>query len=287
MHEFAFHTPATLPEVFEVLERHGDDARLLAGGAILVTLLKQRLAQPGHVISLGGVAGLSGVQARYDGLHLGAMTTQRAAETSSLVRSGWPLLAEAYRRVATVRIRSQATVGGGLAHADPNQDPPPALLVLGARVTLASATGERQVAVSGLWTGYLETSIQPGEVLTALSVPPQPPGGWAYVKFLPRTEDDYATVSVATLVQVDSSGVCADARIAVGSAGPTPTRAAKAEALLRGVRPTESLMRQAADQAREEVDPIPDFRGSAEYKRDMAAVFVRRALQQALGRGGR
>ncbi|MBM3946916.1 MAG: xanthine dehydrogenase family protein subunit M, partial [SAR202 cluster bacterium] len=217
----------------------------------------------------------------------GAMTTQRSVETSSLVRSGWPLLAEAYRRVATVRIRNQATVGGGLAHADPNQDPPPALLVLDASVTLASATGDRTVPVSALWTGYLETSIRPGEVLTGVTVPPQSSGGWAYLKFLPRTEDDYATVSVATLVQLDQAGVCSDARVAVGSAGPTPIRAVKAEALLRGERPSDTLLRQVAEQAREEVDPIADFRGSAEYKRDMAAVFVRRALQQAVERAGR
>lgn len=283
MHDFAYHAPATLPEALELLDRYGEDARVIAGGTALVTLMKQRLSQPGHLVSLANVGALLGVRLQGDGLHLGAMVTQRDVETSPQVQSAWPLLAETYRRVATVRIRNLATVGGGLAHGDPNQDPPPTLMVLDARVTLASSRGSRTIPVGELWTGYFETALQPGEVVTELIVPPPPVGnGSAFLKFLPRTEDDYATVSVAALVQRDASGTCQDVRIALGSAGPTAVKVTRAEAVLRGKQPTDALISQAADRVREEVDPITDVRGSAAYKRDMAAVFVRRALQQAV-----
>jgi carbon-monoxide dehydrogenase medium subunit len=283
MHDFTFHSPTSLEEAFDLLDRHREDARLIAGGTALLLLMKQRLTQPRHLISLAAIAGLDRLEVKDGALHIGSTCSHRAVETSPLVQRGWPLLAETYRHVATVRIRNAATVGGGLAHADPNQDPPPSLIVLGASVQIRSRRGERTLPVEALATGYYETALQPGEVLTGVVVPPLPPaGGTAFIKLLPRTADDYATVSVAALVRLDPQGRCQEARVALGSAGPVPVRARRTEDALQRQRLTPTVIREAAELTKEAVDPLDDFRGSASYKRDMAAVMTRRALEGAL-----
>lgn len=291
MKEFAFHAPDTLQEAADLLGRYGEDAKLLAGGTALMLLLKQSLVQPERLVSLHRVGEARHMERRGDTLHAGALVSQRELETSPLVRREWPLLAEAYRRVATVRIRNAATVGGGLAHGDPSLDPPPALLILGASVRLLSTRGERVVPLSELYVDYYETTIEPDELVTELLVPAQPAGSsWAYLKFLPRTADDYATVAVAALGRM-SDGTVEEARVALGSAGPTPVRAYGAEEAIRGESPGPGAIDTAARTVADVVDPLDDVRGSADYKREMAVVFTRRALgrvlagSEAAGRG--
>ena len=280
--DFEYHEPRSLEEALALLADHGDDARLVAGGTALVIFIKQRLAQPGHLVSLARIPGLDGITANGAELSIGAMCTHRAVETSPLVQERASLVSDTYARVATVRIRNMATVGGGLVHGDPNQDPPPSLIALNASVVLASKGGERTVPVDELFLDYFETAIQPGEVLTELRVPVPPPNaGSAFLKFLPRTADDYATISAAAVLQVAADDLCEDARVAIGSAGVTPIRATSAESVLRGQRLTDELLQEAAATVKEQVDPLNDPRGSAEYKRDMAEVFARRALEQA------
>jgi len=283
MNPFAYHTPETQQEVLTLLHEHGDEAKLMAGGTALVIMMKQRLVMPETLISLHRLRGLEAVRQVNGELHLDALLTHRAAETSSLVRARLPVLAETYRHVATVRIRNVATVGGALAHADPNQDPPVTLLALDARVQLTSVDGRREVPLTDFFTDYYETVLRPDELLTAIRVPiPPPHTGSAYVKFLPRTADDYATVGVAATVRLDpATGTCQDCRIALGSVGSTPLRALQAEGVVRGQRLTPALLREAGAVAQQQTDPISDTRGSAEYKRAMAGVFVRRALEQA------
>ena len=283
MHDFQFHQPATLAEALALRETYGEDARLLAGGTALVLQMKQRFSQPGQIISLRRLPGLAAITAAEDGgVQIGALCTQRQAEISPLLRERAALAAQAYQQVATPRIRSMATVGGGLAHGDPNQDPPPALMALDATVVLTSAGGERIVPVADLFRDYFETDVRPGEIITGLIIPPVPAGaGAAYLKFLPRTADDYATVSVAAVIIPDAAGHCHDARIALGSVGLTPIRVTVVEDLLRGQPLTESNIRAAAAIVPDLVDPLDDHRGSAEYKREMAAVFTRRAVMQA------
>jgi carbon-monoxide dehydrogenase medium subunit len=176
-----------------------------------------------------------------------------------------------------------ATVGGALAHADPNQDPPVTLLALDASVELRSAGGQRVVPLGAFFRDYYETALEPGELVTGVTVPPLPPGsGAAFIKFLPRSADDYATVAVAAIVTLEAGGErCREARIALGSVAPTPLRAQAAEALLRGGRLDERMLEAAGEAAKGEVDPLTDHRGSAEYKREMTAVMVGRALTQA------
>ena len=200
------------------------------------------------------------------------------------MRTHIPLLTETFQQVASIRIRTVATVGGALAHADPNQDPPPALLVLDARVCLRSQQRDREVAISDFFTGYYETVMEPDELITAVVIPSQPAGsGAAFLKFLPQTHDDYATVAVAARVTVDSDRII-DARVALGAVATTPIRTTAVENALRGETPTSAVFREAAALVAEAVDPTSDFRGSAAYKRDMAAVFVQRALVQAVER---
>ena len=280
---FTYLEPASVDEVLELLARYGDEAKLIAGGTGLVNLMKQRLVQPTYLIGLRRVPRLSEVQ--HDGdLRIGALCTHRTIETSSLVRTHVPLLTETFQQVASVRIRTVATVGGALAHADPNQDPPPALLVLDARVHLRSQQRDREVAINDFFTGYYETVMEPDELITAVVIPPQPTGsGTAFLKFLPQTHDDYATVAVAARVTVDNDRI-RDARVALGAVATTPIRATAVENALRGETLTPAVLREAAALVAEAVDPTSDFRGSAAYKREMAVVFVQRALAQAVAR---
>ena len=291
MIDFEYHSPASLDEALELLDRYGGNARVMSGGTALTLAMKLGDAQPGHVVGLRRVPGLDAIARENDGngaVRIGALCTPRRVETDPLVRETLPLVADVYGRIATPRIRNMATVGGGLAHGDPIQDPPPPLIALGASVVLASPQGERVAPLEGFFLGWRETALRPGEILTGLIIPPAPPGsGAAYLKFLPRTADDYATVSAAAIVTPGEGSVCQDIRIVLGSAGPTPTRAAQAEDLLRGRELTDANIRACAAAAREAVDPPDDFRGSAEYKTDMAEVFTRRAIEQALASIGK
>lgn len=283
MRPFVYQTPETLDEVLALLHAHGDEAKIIAGGTALVLMLKQRLVAPEVLISLHRLRGLDTMTAENGMIHLGARVTHRAAETSSLLRAQVPVLAETYQRVATVRIRNAATVGGALAHADPNQDPPVTLLALDARVQLVAQGGSREVPLTDFFTDYYETVLRPDELLTEIRIPqPQPHTGSTHLKFLPRSADDYATVGVAATVRLDPvTATCQECRIVMGSVGLTPLRARQAEAVLTGQALSPELLREAAAVAQDLTDPISDTRGSATYKRAMAGVFVRRAVEQA------
>ena len=285
MNSFDYHAPSSLAETFELLAKYAEDAHLMAGGTALVLLLQQGLVQPGHVIGLRDVAELRSGVRRLDGggLQIGALTTHRQAERAAEVQAYCPALADTFARVATVRIRNQATVGGNLAHADPAQDPPPMLMALGGSARVASSSGSRSIPLDEFFVDYFETALQPGEVLLAVDLPPLPAGTRVtYKKFLPRTQDDYATVSVAAALRVGDGARCAEIRIALGAAATTPVRARKVEDALRGQQLTPDSIKEAAALVRDEVDPLDDLRGSAAYKREMARVWTQRALIELL-----
>jgi aerobic carbon-monoxide dehydrogenase medium subunit len=284
MTPFEYRTPKNLKEVHSTLKEFGADAKLIAGGTALVIMMKQRLVRPSCLVSLGSVRGLNGIEVKDGGLSIGGLATHRAVEDSALVRRRLPMLAETYHHVATLRVRNMATVGGGLAHADPNMDPPPSLIALGATVKATSPNGSRTIPLDEFFKDYYETVLNPDEIITEVMVPKVLPNtGAAYIKFLPRTADDYATVSAAAVLILDKTlKSIADVRIALGSVGVTPIRATAAEAVLRGQPLKTEAFAEAGEKAKEAVDPVSDFRGSAAYKKDMAAVFVRRALEKAL-----
>jgi carbon-monoxide dehydrogenase medium subunit len=283
MNAFDYRAPRAVDEALAILGEYGEDARVIAGGTALVTMMRQQLVRPGCLVSLRDVQGLDRIEATNGALRLGALVTHREAEVSPLVRERLPVLSETFRRVATVRIRHMATIGGALAHADPNQDPPVTLLALGARVEIRGAGGLRELPLEEFFRDYYESALEPGELVTAVTVPVLPArSGATFLKFLPRTVDDYATVAVAATVTLEPDGErCREARIALGSVGVTPLRGRAAEALLSGERMGPSLLRAAGEAAKGEVDPLSDHRGSAAYKREMAAVMVGRALGQA------
>jgi aerobic carbon-monoxide dehydrogenase medium subunit len=277
---YAYREVGSTVEAVEALGRAGPDATLMAGGTALVLLLRQGLVRPPMIISLRRATDLMGVRSQPDGgIEIGALTTHSDVEGSTVVQRYSPTLAAAFGQIATIRIRNQATLGGNLVHADPAQDPPPILLALGASAVLAGPTGSRTVPLDEFFVDYFETVVQPGEVLTAVRLPPLPEGAaTTYVKFLPNSKEDYATVAVAARLTRDGRGRCTEVRIALGGVGMTPIRAHSAEKALVGQEVTDETAADAAALLDDDIDPLDDTRGSADYKRQMARVWVRRAL---------
>lgn len=281
MRLFEYHRPTTVGETAALMAELGDETALLAGGTSLMNLAKLGLAEPEHVIALRDVDELYGLEGDpVQGLRLGAMTTLRDVETSGLVRRLAPGLAEAAHHVATVRIRNQATVGGNLVHADPNQDLPPMLMVYDAVARITGPSGVREVPVSDMFVGFFESVLEPEEILDSVSVPPAAAGlRSGYLKFLPRTQDDYSTIAVAAGIQL-SDGRIEHARIAVAGGGSTAVRCREAEAALVGNGSDDATLAAAAEIVPGLLDPVTDGRGSSGYKRDMARVCTRRLLQR-------
>lgn len=282
MRPYALHQPESLPEALDLLAEHGDDdTHVIAGGTSMVLLMTMGLLQPERVIALRKIPELRGIAANGDGgLRIGALATHRQLELAPEVHAYAPALSETFGHVATVRIRNQATLGGNLIHADPAQDPPPMLIALDASVTLRSKSGERTLPAEELFVDYLTTRLQPGELLTDVHLPPLAPGTRAtYLKFLPRTADDYATVSVAAALRLDGDGRCEHVRVALGGVAGVPLRARVVEDALVGEQLTDARIAEAAGLVDGIVDPPSDARGSAAYKRRMARVWTERALR--------
>ncbi len=275
--------PRAFVELWDALDRYGEDGRILAGGTALVLFMRQRLLAPVCLINLRRLGDLSGIRENGDGLHIGPLTTHAEAASSPVVAGLYADLAETFRKVATPRIRNVATVGGNLVHGDPHLDPPVTLLALDALVTVNSRTLVRQVPLTELFVDYYETSLRPGEVLTGVSVPSRPPrAGLGFIKFLPRSQDDYAVVDVAAWVRLNADDVLEDVRLAFGSVGPVAFRATAAENLLRGQRLSVQAVDAAGAAAARLADPEDDVRGSAAYKRELVKVLLGRAVDRAV-----
>jgi aerobic carbon-monoxide dehydrogenase medium subunit len=279
LHPFALSEPETVSEAIEILAGVDGEARVIAGGTALVPTMRLGLLRPDRLVSLHRVAALSGIRLDGGALDIGAMTTLSALSRHEAVRSGWPLLGQAAHRVATPAIRSTATLGGNLCYAEAASDPAPALLCLEAQVRVAGPGGERAVPLAGFFTGFYETAVAPGEILTAVRVPAAPSGARSgYVRFCPRSAEDKPLVGVAALFVLDAAKRVAEVRIALGGAAPTPIRARRAESALAGELLTDAAIRAAAEVAAAEADPLSDLMGSAAYRRDMIRVWVRRLL---------
>jgi carbon-monoxide dehydrogenase medium subunit len=281
MRPFEYLEPETLDEALALLADDPEETLVMAGGTSLVILMKQDLVRPTRVLGLRRIAELRAIDEGRDVLALGALATHGALARSRAVRAHAPALASTFAAVATVRIREQATLGGNLAHADPAQDPPVTLLALDGVAVAMSKARTRRIPLDALFVDMFETSLERDELLVRVELPPPPAGARAtYKKFLPATLDDYATVSVAAVIATDPAGVCTHVRIALGGAGPVPLRAHEAQRSLVGRRIDDAAIREAAALAAAATDPIDDLRGSAEYKRAMAAVWTERALRE-------
>jgi aerobic carbon-monoxide dehydrogenase medium subunit len=284
MIRFDYLEPATLAEAFSLLEQHGDSSRVIAGGTSLIIWMRQRLLMPKVVIGLGRIPDFDTISFDpKEGLRIGAGARHRDIELSPAVKQNYPLLHETFRKVAQPRIRNMGTIGGNLAGGDPLTDPGASLIALDAELTLASSNGTRTVSLEDFFVDYYQTALEPGELLTEIQVPPPQRPGWSHIKFTPRSIEDFATVGVAMTLRA-KAGSCEDVRLALNSVASTIIRAKRAEDVLRGHRFTDDLLRQAGEIAASEVDPMDDNRGSADYKRDLVKVLVRRAAEQAIER---
>jgi carbon-monoxide dehydrogenase medium subunit len=265
---FEYVAAESAEHAISLLVARGEDAKLLAGGHSLLPMMKLRLATPEVLIDIGGLTELSGVAADGDELVIGATTRHADLAASQLVRSEAPLLAYAAAQVGDPQIRHRGTIGGSLSHADPAADLPMALVALGGSVVLQGPNGTRTVAADDFFDGYFETAMQPDELLTVVRVPRRPGMPWGYQKFV-RRANDWAIVGVAAI----------DGRIALANMGPTPLRATAAEAALgAGATPAE-----AAVYAAEGTSPGEDMHADREYRRHLAQVLTRRALEHQTG----
>jgi len=275
--EFDYIAPDTLEDAISALKGGGEDAKLLAGGHSLLPLMKLRLAAPSLLVDLRKVPGLDGAARENGGWRIGAMT--RHAE---LERNGeLGVLARAAGTIADPQVRNRGTIGGSLAHGDPASDLPAVLLIADGSVTVRGSGGERSIAAGDLFQDYLETSIAPDEVLTEVRVADLGEYGFGYQKFNRRSED-WAMVAVAAVVKkVDN--VIEDVRVGLTNMGNVPLRAGAVEEALRGQPPDAERIARAAEQAAEGTDPPADLNASADYKRHLARVLTRRALEDAAG----
>jgi len=284
MIRFDYQEPTTLKKVFALMEKYGDDGRVMAGGTSMIIMMRQRLLTPKVVISLERLPKFDKIiYSAKDGLRIGAGARHRDIELSRVVRQHYPLLYETFRKVAQPRIRNMGTVGGNLAAGDPLTDPGASLIALDAEVTLTSSKGQRTLRLDQFFIDYYQTAMESGELLTEIHVPPPTRPGWAHIKFTPRSVEDFATVGVAMTLRT-KDGICEDLRLGLNSVSSTIVHAQKAEAVLIGNPISDERIREMAEVAASECDPTDDNRGSAEYKLDLVKVLVRRAAEEALCR---
>jgi aerobic carbon-monoxide dehydrogenase medium subunit len=281
---FEIHTPRSLQEASDLLERHGDDAILYSGGTELLLLLKLGLADYGHLVDVKGIEELRRLEIAGGALSIGAAITHRELEASTLVRAEWPALAEMERDVANIRVRTSGTLGGNLCFSDPHSDPATFLLAADAGVVCCRGAVPRTLPLRDFVRGPFETALGPGELLVSVRVPRTPEGAAMAHRKLAFHERPAATVSC--LARLERSRV-AEARVAVGSVGLVPIRAAGAERLLTDIEVgDDGALDQAGEEAAAEADPIEDANGSIEYKRNLVRVLVKRCFADAVERAG-
>ena len=283
---FEYQSPKTLDEALRLLGRHGDEAKILAGGHSLLPMMKLRLASPRYVIDIGHLRGLDYI--REDGEHsaLGALATHAQVAASELLREKCPLLSETAAQIGDMQVRNRGTIGGSLAHADPAADYPAAILALDAEIIVQSSSGKRTIPAAEFFIDLLSTQVRPGDILTEIRVPARRSGeGHAYRKFH-QPASGFATVGAAARVIVSSGGKIEDIALGMTGVGAKAYRASAVERALRGKTPSGEDMAAACAKAAQGVEPLSDIFASAEYRRAMAGVFAQRAISAALERAG-
>jgi carbon-monoxide dehydrogenase medium subunit len=281
---FAYVAARSVEEALELMVKHGEEGKLLAGGHSLIPAMKLRLQSPRTLIDLGTVPGLRGVRVDGDHLVIGALTVHTDVASSELVRKHLLGLADAASVIGDIQVRNRGTIGGSVAHADPAADLPVILTALNASFTVQSLSGSRSIAVDDFFTDFFTTAMNSDEILTEIHVPiPATGTGSAYAK-LPHPASGYVVVSAGALIARQASGSCTAARVAIGGLGSGPIRAVATEMELQGKPLTPQMITAAAAKAAEETDPVEDSYASAEYKRHVATVYARRAVEAAVER---
>jgi carbon-monoxide dehydrogenase medium subunit len=285
---FEYFAPERVEDAIELLSRYGEDGKILAGGQSLMPLMNLRLARPQVIIDINRIPALDYIAERANGeLAIGALTRQRSLEHSPDVKELNPLLAATLPFIGHFQIRNRGTMGGSLAHADPAAELPAVNLALEAELVLKSAYGERTIPAGEFFLGTMTTAIEPTELLTEIRFPRWRAGsGWA-VEEVARRRGDFAIVGVVVSLQLDQNGLCEETRIALFGVGDRPVRAVRGEEILRGQRAETKILAEAAHAAAAELDPVSDVHASREYRREVGACLIRRALQNSLARIGK
>jgi carbon-monoxide dehydrogenase medium subunit len=281
---FDYHRAGSVAEAVSLLQKH-PDAKLLAGGHSLIPGLKLRISTPPALIDIGRISELKGIKESGGSIRIGALTTHAELSASPLLRSKCPMLSEAAGQIGDAQVRNCGTIGGNIAHADPASDLPTVLFALGARFIAHGSSGERTIQASGFFQGLMTTSLGAAEILTAIEVPAMGPGqGMAYVKFT-HPASRYAVIGAAAVVTV-KDGSCSAAQVAMGGLVPAPVRAGGVERALTGAQPSADTIARAAALADRDLgqDVLGDIFASAEYRKAMAPVYVKRALSAAFER---
>jgi aerobic carbon-monoxide dehydrogenase medium subunit len=281
---FEYLQPRTIPEAIAFLQQYGDDAKILSGGQSLIPMMKLRIARPGYLIDINRIAGLSYIKEDSGYLKIGGLTREAELESSSLIRSKYPIIFDTSRVIADPQIRNQATLAGNLAHGDPANDHPATMVALQAEVVATGQRGERVIPIDSFFVTLFTTDLQHDEIISEIRIPiPQPRSGGAYFK-LERKVGDFATAAAAVQLTVDQEGICRRAGIGLTNVGPTPIKAGKAENFLLRKPVNEANIAQAAQLAAEDAQPSSDLRGPAEYKKGLVKELTRRALLRAFAR---
>jgi carbon-monoxide dehydrogenase medium subunit len=281
---FEYFSPKTLTEAISLLQKHGSEAKILAGGQSLIPLMKLRLASPARLIDLNRISELAYIRESDGDLTIGALTREADIDSSELIRKKYPILADTAAVIGDPLVRNMATVGGNLAHADPANDHPATMLALGAVVVAAGPKGTRRVPITEFFTGLFTTALRPDEILTEIRIPiPPARSGGAYLK-VERKVGDFAAAAVAVQITLGSGNNCERVGIGLTNVGSTPIKATRAEKALQGKAADEKNFQEAARLASEEAEPTEDLRGSVEYKRSLIRVLTARALRQAVAR---
>ncbi len=282
--KFGYSAPSSIAEAISLLQQHGDDAKILAGGHSLIPMMKLRFASPTHLVDINNIPGMSYIKEEDGYLKIGAMTREVEVEESALIRSKYPIFSDASKLIADPQVRNFGTLGGNLAHGDAANDHPAVMISLGAELVITGSNGSRSVSIDQFFHGFYTTAIQHGEILTEIKIPvPQGRFGCAYHK-AERKVGDYATAGVAVVLQLDSSGNCKKAGIGLTNVNPLPLRASRSEEALIGSALTDGDINKAAQYASEDCNPAADLRGDEEYKRHLVKVITKRIITKAISR---
>lgn len=280
---FSYHRPATVADAVKLLAALGDDARALAGGHSLVPMMKLRLATPEHLVDLHGIDGLKGIRRDGNTIVIGAMTTQHELLASGEIGASLPILHETALLIADPQVRYRGTIGGNVANGDPGNDMPALMMTLGASYRIEGASGARDIAAGEFYQGAYFTALEPGELLTSVSVPVPPAGhGYAYEK-LKRKVGDYATAAAAVVLTM-AGGKVATCAIGLTNLSETPLLAEDAAKLVIGTSLDAATLQKAAAAAVAIMSPAADARGPVEYRKHVGGIMVMRALQRAASR---
>jgi CO/xanthine dehydrogenase FAD-binding subunit len=285
--DFEYFAPKTVEEALKLLSQYKDqEYKIIAGGQSLNTLMKHRLISPEYLIDIKSLSDLDYIKFdKKEGLKIGALATHRAVEKSPVIRKNFSVLAEMEENVASVETRNWGTIAGDVCHGDPAADPSPVFIALNAKMKIASSSAERTVDAENFALDFFETAVSPGEMVTEIQIPALPPHtGVSFTKYS-QLLGDYALASAGVLITLDEKNEkCINARIGLGGVASTPIRAKKAEEILKGKKISDDLLAKAGQAASEEASPTSGIEASAEYKRELAGVLVKRVGKEALER---